>query len=159
MVLLRRVPGEACTGKHVAALHVAMPKLVEVGGVCAEVVFAVASILIHVAALAVAHVGIGVKYAAAVVDVGTGIVAAKVGIVHAGTSLRTAIVACLAVAFEHDVDDAHRTFGAILGRGVGDDFDAFDALGRHLLQDIALIVGGESLCLAVDPYGDTLRTA
>ena len=110
-----------------------MTELIKVGGVGTYIVLAIAGVLVAVMTLAIADVGIGIELATAIVDVGTGIVTSKVEVIHACTHLCATIVACLTVALEHDVDDTHRAFGAILRRGVGDNLDALDALGRHLL--------------------------
>ncbi len=100
-------------------------------------------------------VGVGIEQTAAVIDVCARSTTAQVVEVE----LNATVVAGLAIAFEDDVDDTGRTFGAIFARRIGDDLDAVDAFGGHLFEDVAAIVGGESLRLTVDPDGDACRTA
>ena len=72
-------------------------------------------LLAHVAAIAataaIAQIGIGIEQTARIVDVTAGVPAFLI----VGTRLYGAVVACLTVTLQHDVDDARRAFRRIFG--------------------------------------------
>ena len=70
-----------------------------------------------------------------------------------------AIDARLAVLLEDDVDDAAGAFGRVFGTRVGDDFDAFDVLRRHLFKDLGTVLLVKSRGFAVDPDFDVAVVA
>ena len=100
-----------------------------------------------VMAMAVAHIEEGIQLATVIVDVETCLCT----LACVGTCLYGTEVACLAVFFQHNVDDACRTFCGEFGRRIVDDLNALDALSGQLLQDLRLIVAGQTTCLTIDP--------
>ena len=101
-------------------------------------------------AMAIADVGVAVPFRRVIVDVETRVAAAS----RVDSGLHTAVIARFQVFFHHDVDDAGRAFRREFRRRIVDDFDALDALGRQLLQDLRTVVGGQAARLAVDPNFD-----
>ena len=150
VVVAGEVEGESGTGKESAAVVVvlAVAQLIVAQRSVGILVVLLAQVAAAAPALAVAHVGKGIDYFRGVVDVAAHV--PSYVIVDAG--LHRSVVASLAVALQHDVDDAGCAFGRELGRGVVYHLNALNALGRYLLQDFATVVGGQSAGLAVDPY-------
>ena len=62
-----------------------------------------------------------------------------------------AVIARLAVFFHHQIDDTGSAFGRVFGTRVGDEFNLFDTLGRHLAQDVGTVVAVQTRRLSVDP--------
>ena len=153
VVLARGVPREAESAEEVVAQVVALGAVVLIG------IIQRIGLLAHCAALAavvaIAHVGISVELRTVEVEV-----EACVGTsARVGTGLHRAVVACLAVFLQHDVDYSSRAFSRKLGRRIVYHLNAVDALGRQLLQYLRPVVGGQSAGLAVDPHLHALVAA
>ena len=134
IVLLGEMPGQSETCKKVVApvLAFAIVALILVGLLIVLVALAASLVL----TVTEADVGKSVEYAAGVVDITAGVPSA----IDVGTGTQRTVIAGFAVALQHDIDDTGRTLGREFGRGIVDDLDALDALGRYLLQYLGTVV-------------------
>ena len=95
-----------------------------------------------------AHVQIGIEQRTVVIDIKAS-VATATGV---GTHLHRTVITRLTVFLQHDVDDTGRTFSGIFCRRIVYHLYMIYALGRHLLQYLSTVVGGQSARFTVYPH-------
>ena len=67
------------------------------------------------------------------------------------TGLYGTVITCGTIFLHDQIDDTRCSFGAVFGRGIGDQLDLLDRSGRHLLEYLSAVLGIESSRFAVDP--------
>ena len=98
--------------------------------------------------MAVAKAGVSLKASDVEVDVAVHVGASA----RASSCLHGAVVSCLAVLLQYDVNDAGASLGAEFCRRVVYHLYSLYALRRQLLKDFGAVVACQSACLSVDPY-------